>query len=106
MKLSSFPLFAFAAAFGLAFLALAAPAQAFTIEDQGQTSGAAAAQFGGNNDYPRDPRYNSGQSNSNGSTSTLQQGNTTFQFGGRQSFDQRFSKDSMFDQVGRPSGER
>jgi len=90
-----------AAALGLALLA--APnfvglAQAFTIDDRSTTNPDGTAKFSDTD--PR--RFGSG---TDGQT-TIRQGNTTFQFGGQRSFDQRYSKEQMFEPNGRPLGER
>ena len=80
---------------------LAAPAaQAFTIEDQ------SSATNGGAQIVDPDARVSRfGSSNNDGQT-TIKQGNTTLQFGSQRSFDQRYSKEQMFEPNGRPLGER
>jgi len=79
-----------AAAFGLAVLA--APAQAFTIDDQSNTNSNGSARYA-----DPDARF-SGY----GTPTTIQQGNTTLQLGGQQgSFDQRYNPNRMFDPVSR-----
>ena len=90
----------FAAAFGLALLAVPL-AQAFTIEDQSSTASNNAARLA-------DPASRlTGNGNGNGGT-TIQQGNTTLQFGsGRpSSFDSRYNIERMFNPNGRPGDDR
>lgn len=86
---------------------LAAPAaQAFTIQDG---SGSATGDQGFL--YPD----RGGAASSDGSVqrfkredgmTTLKEGNTTFQFGRRPSFDQQYNADHMFDPLGKPPGAR
>ena len=88
----------FAAAFGLALLAVPL-AQAFTIEDQSSTASNNAARLA-------DPASRlTGNGNSG---TTIQQGNTTLQFGsGRpSSFDSRYNTERMFNPNGRPGDDR
>ena len=89
-------------AFALALLAaslFANGAQAFTIEELGSAPNSdGAARFS-----DRDSRF-SGTGNSN--RTTIKQGNTTLQFGGRPSFDQRYDNSRMFNPLGRPGEDR
>lgn len=96
--------FIFAAAFGLALLA--APmattlAHAFTIDDQSNTNSDGSAKFAD----PNAPTTRFGSSS--GSQTTIRQGNSTFQFGPQRSLsDERYTKDRMFDPLGRPGDDR
>jgi opacity protein-like surface antigen len=82
-----------AAAFGLAMLAAPA-AQAFTIDNQSNTTSSGSARYS-------DP--DSQFDNDGNKQTTIKQGDTTFRFGGQQgSFDQRYNTDRMFDPMGRP----
>ena len=85
-----------AAAFGLA--ALAAPAaQAFTMDNQANTNANGAARY-----TDPDARFSG-----NGDDKTvIRQGNTTFQFGQGQSFEQKYSTDHLFNPNGRPGDDR
>lgn len=94
MKLSRLPLYVL----GLALLAAPA-AKAFTIEEQGATAG-------GSRLVDPDARASRFGSTGNNEGTTIRQGNTTFQFGSQRSFDNRFSKEQMFEPNGRPLGER
>jgi hypothetical protein len=80
-----------AAAFGLALFAAPA-ARAFTLEDNSNASGGARY-------ADPDAKFDSGDKR----TTTIQQGNTSFRFGGgAQSFDQRYDQNRMFDTLGGP----
>ncbi len=82
-----------AAAFGLALLAAPA-AHAFTMDNQSNTNSDGTARY-----VDPDERF----SGSGSGQTTLQQGNTTFRFGGQQgSFDQNYNSNRMFDPLGRP----
>ncbi|MGH6664736.1 MAG: hypothetical protein ACREB2_07500 [Pseudolabrys sp.] len=82
-----------AAAFGLTLLAAPA-AHAFTMDNQSNINSDGTARY-----TDPDTRFSG---SSNGQT-TIQQGNTRFQFGGQQgTFDQRYSTDRMFDTLGGP----
>ena len=89
---------ALAAALALALLAAPA-AQAFTMENQGNTNSDGSAKFSD----PSDPASRFGSS---GSGTTYRQGNTSFQLGPVQqtSPDARFNSDvnRMFNPLGRP----
>lgn len=85
-----------AAVFGLTLLAASA-AQAFTFEDQGSVSNGDGTRSAITDPDGRVSRFGS----SNGQN-TIKQGNTTLQFGGRGSFDQRYNSDRMFNPLGRP----
>ena len=88
-----------AAALGVGMLAAPA-AQAFTIEDQSTvTNSDGTAKFVN----PSAPVTRFG----NGGQTTLQQGNATFQFGPQRPLnDERYTKDRMFDPLGRPGDDR
>jgi hypothetical protein len=80
-----------AAIFGLTVLA--APAvQAFTLDNQANTNADGTARY-----TDPDERFSGG---GDGQT-VIRQGNSTFQFGQGQSFDQRYSTDNLFDPNGR-----
>lgn len=83
----------FAAAFALTLLSGPA-AQAFTFEGNSNASGGARY-------ADPDAQFDSG---SDKSSTKIQQGNTTFQFGpaGHGSFDQRYDSNRMFDTLGGP----
>ena len=85
-----------AAAFGLAVLAAPA-AHAFTIDDQSNTTSNGGARYA-----DPDARFSS-----DGSPTTIKQGNTTLQFGGQMgSFDQRYNGNQFFDSISRPGAGR
>jgi len=75
---------ALAAAFGLGMVASAA--QAFTFEDQAPVNGSSSS----NLNNPATSRFSTGTNN--GQT-TIRQGNTSLQFGGQRSFNQRYNTD-------------
>lgn len=80
------------AALALLTATLFAPrAQAFTLEDQATASGGAAAKFSD----PAD-RVKSRMSGDSSDKTRIQSGNTTLQFGGRGTFDQRNNADRYF----------
>lgn len=79
-----------AAAVGAALLT-ASVVQAFTFEDQATASGGAAAKFSD----PAD-RVKSRMSGDSSDKSKIQNGNTTLQFGGRGTFDERNNPDRYF----------
>src|SRR5262245_21514096 len=97
---TSFPAFVAAAAFLAAVYAVPA-AQAFTIENQGGVSG---GQGFLDLDKPAAPPDRlapaSRFGNENGQT-TIKEGNTTFQFGQRSSFSERYSTKNFFDPYAR-----
>lgn len=70
---------------------LASRAQAFTFEDQATASGGAAAKFSD----PAD-RVKSRMSGDSSDKTKIQNGNTTLQFGGRSTFDERNNADRYF----------
>lgn len=82
-----------------AWALLAAPAaHAFTVDNQANTNSDGSARY-----TDPDEQFSG---NANGQT-TIQQGNTTFRFGGQtSSFDQRYNSNRMFDPVGRPGDNR
>ena len=92
---SSCRLAVLAAAFGLVLLAAPA-ARAFTVDNQGNANADGSARY-------TDPNGFSGSAD--GKT-VIRQGNTTLQFGGSQSFDQKFNTDRMFSPNGRPGDDR
>jgi hypothetical protein len=101
-----------AAAFGLALLAapmFASLAHAFTVENQ-DSSGATPQNFRDLGTQPAtDPDGQVKSRFGSDDKSTVQQGNTTIQFGlqGPQgSFDQRYNPSRMFDQYGGPGNPR
>jgi hypothetical protein len=94
MKLPLRPLTIAAAAFGSALIAASA-ANAFTIDNESNTTASGAARY-----TDPDAQF-SGLGSSNGRT-VLHEGNTTLQFGAPQSFDQRYNPSRMFDPNGGP----
>lgn len=90
------------AACGLTLLSAPA-AQAFTIEDQSGAAKGDGARSAIAEPDGRTSRFGSG--NSNGQ-STFKQGNTTFQFGARPSFNQRYDSNRLFDPGSRLNDER
>ena len=97
---SRLPLFAFAAAFGLAVVA-APSAQAFTMEDQGGTNPDGSAKYAD----PEARRFGSSATSKDGQT-TIRQGNTTLQFGSQRPSNERYNVDRMFNPNGRPGDDR
>lgn len=95
-QISSHYLAVSAAVVGLVLWAAPA-ARAFTIDNQANTNADGSARYA-------DPEARFGTS-SDGKT-TIRQGNTTFQFGQGQSFDQKYSTDRMFNPLGRPGEDR
>lgn len=94
MKHPSSRLLAIAAAVS-GLIVLAPPAaRAFTIDDQSNTNASGGARYA-----DPDARFDS----TGKRTTTLQQGNTTIQFGGSMStFEQRNDPSRMFDPIGGP----
>jgi len=86
---------------GLALLAAPA-AHAFTLENSDNGVG----NSDGSRSSITDPDSRFDNSGNGNGQSTIRQGNTTFRFGAQPSFDQRFSKEQMFEPNGRPLGER
>ncbi len=86
-----------AAAFGLSLSAAPGIAQAFTMDNSSGTNSDGSAKY-----VDPDERLRYGSSSGQGTT--IQQGNTTFQFGNSRqgTFDQRYDSRNMFDPVGRP----
>jgi len=93
---SSCRLAVFAAAFGLILLAMPA-AHAFTIDNQGNSNADGNARY-----TDPDARF----SGSADGKTVIRQGNTTLQFGGSQSFEQKYNADRMFSPNGRPGDDR
>ena len=87
-----------AAAFAL-MLAGIPLAHAFTMEDVPNTKSDGSARYA-----DPDERF-TGSSFKNGQT-TIKQGNTTFQFGQPQSFDQRYNANSFFNSLTQPGNNR
>ena len=85
-----------AAAFGLALFAASA-ARAFTIDNQSNSNADGSARY-----TDPDARF----SGSADGKTVIRQGNTTLQFGGTQSFEQKYSTDRMFNPIGRPGDDR
>lgn len=87
---------------------LAAPAaQAFTVQDESGNLSATDQSFL----YPDKGSMASGSGQIQGfkqedGMTTFKSGNTTFKFGHRPSFDERYNADHMFDPLGRPPGVR
>ena len=76
-----------------AVLLTASVAQAFTFNDQ--PSGGGGADSATKFTDPAD-RAKLRMNGNTGDRTTIQGGNTTFQFGGRESFDQRYDSNRMF----------
>ena len=85
-----------AAAFGLTLL-FAPAARAFTIDDHSNTNADGSARY-----TDPDERF----SGSADGKTIIRQGNTTFQFGQGQSFDQRYDANRMFTPLDRPGDDR
>ena len=88
-----------AIAAAVAAVILAAPAaQAFTLDEQSNTTAKGAARYS-----DPDARFDGADS---GRGQVIQQGNATIRFGGSGveggSFDQRYNTNRMFDPLGRP----
>ena len=92
------PLVIFTAAFGFAVSAAPA-AHAFTMEGTTVTGSDGSAKY-------LDPDNKVSRFGNGDGKTTIQQGNTTFQFGGQsQSFDQRYNPNQMFN-TNRPASDR
>ncbi len=78
----------------------AVPAQAFTIQSSGGSGGGQGLM---DLDKPAAPPDRLGTSRLDGANgqSSMQQGNTTFQFGSQRSFDQRYNTNNLFDPYAR-----
>jgi hypothetical protein len=87
--------FIIAAAFGLAVSAAGA-AQAFTFEDQGASGGGQGFTDLNIPKVPSTGAPDSRFSSDNGLT-TYKSGNSSFQFGSRPSFNERYNSNSLFD---------
>ena len=99
LRLSRHRLAIFAAAFGLALLAVPA-AHAFTLDSNANTTPSGTPRF-------TDPDEQFSGTSTGGPTTTYRQGNTTFRFGNSNSqMDDRASVDRMFDPLGRPGDPR
>jgi hypothetical protein len=99
LRLSRRRLAIFAAAFGLALLAVPA-AHAFTLDGNANTTPSGTPRF-------TDPDEQFSGTSTGGPTTTYRQGNTTFRFSGSNSpTDDRASVDRMFDPLGRPGDPR
>ena len=86
----------FAAVFGLILLAAPA-ARAFTIDNQNNSNADGSARY-----TDPDARF----SGSADGKTVIRQGGTTLQFGGSQSFDQKYNADRMFNPNGRLGDDR
>ena len=89
-----------AAAIVAAAIVIAPAAHAFTIQDDGPAGGQGYIDFDKPGAAPDRMAPVSGFGNENGQT-TIKQGNGTFQFGGQQSFGQRYNTDNIFDPYAR-----
>ena len=83
---------------------VASAAQAFTIQDGSDSVSGADRSFL----YPDSGSLAAGSGQTRGFTqndgmTTYKDGNSTFQFGHRPSFEQRYNADHMFDPLGRPN---
>ena len=101
------PRFALAAAFLGAGLLAAPAAQAFTIQDQSGNVSAGDQSFL----YPDRGSAAAGSGQAQGfkqedGMTTFRDGNATFEFGRRRSFDERYNTDHIFDPLGKPPGVR
>lgn len=107
MSLLSSPRFALAAALIGAGLLAAPAAQAFTMQDRDGNLSAGDQSFL----YPdRGAAAAAGQSaqgfTQKDGVTTYKDGNTSFQFGHKPSFDQEYNADHYFDPLGKPPGVR
>lgn len=84
------------AVFGAVVLTASA-AHAFTIDNQGNSNADGSARY-----VDPDARF----SGAGDGKTVIRQGNTTFQFGQGQSFEQKYSTDRMFNPIGRPDDGR
>ena len=83
------------AAVACSLLVLAAPAaKAFTLDQQSNTKADGGARY-------TDPDERFDGSSSNSGQKTFKNGNTTFQFGSPQSFDQKYDQNRYFDPMAR-----
>jgi hypothetical protein len=99
LRLSHHRLAIFAAAFGLALLAVPA-AHAFTLDGNANTTPSGTPRF-------TDPDEQFSGTSTGGSTTTYRQGTTTFRFGNSNSqMDDRASVNRMFDPLGGPGDPR
>ena len=101
MKLPAMTRALFAATAFLAVASGASGAQAFTIEDQGGTSGGQ-----GFRDLDRpapapDRLAPVSPFNTDSGKTTLKQGNATFQFGQQRTFNERYNSNNLFDPYAR-----
>lgn len=104
MPLLSSHRFVLAAALIGAGLLVAPTAHAFTMQDEkGSATDQSFLYPGGVPTTGSD--QSQGFKQEDGMT-TLKEGNTTLQFGHRQSFDERYNADHLFDPLGHPSGAR
>ena len=85
-----------AAAFGLVLFDAPA-ARAFTIDNQSNSNADGSARY-----TDPDARF----SGSADGKTVIRRGNTTIQFGGTQSFEQKYNADHMFNPNGRPGEDR
>lgn len=89
------------AAIGGLVLLVAPAAHAFTVEQQGGVSNG-----DGTRSAIADPDERVSRFGSSNGQSAVRQGNTTFQFGNRPSFNQQFNSDRLFDPGSRLNDER
>ena len=107
MPLPSSPRFALAAALLGAGLIAAPAVHAFTLQGESGKVPVDDQSFL----YPDRGSMAAGTGQTQGfkqedGITTYKQGNTTFQFGRRRSFDEQYNTDHMFDPLGKPSGAR
>ena len=99
--------FALAAALLGAGLMMAPAARAFTMQDQNGNLSTDDQSFL----YPDRGAASAGSGQTKGfkqedGVTTFKDGNTTFQFGRRPSFEERYNTNHLFDPLGKPSGVR
>jgi hypothetical protein len=107
MPLLLSPRFALAAMLIGAGLLAAPAARAFTVQDESGNLSADDQSFL----YPDRGSLAAGSGQTQGfkqedGVTTYKQGNTTFQFGRRRSFEERYNTDHLFDPLGKPPGVR
>ena len=107
MPLLLSPRFALAAALLGAGLLIAPAAQAFTMQDQDGNAATGDQSFL----YPDRGSMAAGSDQKQGfkqedGVTTFKDGNATFQFGHRRSFNERYNTDHLFDPLGKPPGVR
>lgn len=105
MSLLTSPRFALAAALLGAALLAAPAAQAFTMQDESAGSATGQSFLYPDRGVATDSGQTQGFKQDNGIT-TFKDGNTSFRFGHRPSFDQTYNTDHIFDPLGHPPGVR